>query len=349
MWRLRDLARDAARSLGWAHLALFVALLAIVTTASLVTVLAATSALDQELQVRRAGADVWIIEADQGELLPAATCAGLAYARGVVSAGGIYPNGLGELSAFPGGHPLPVNYVTPGFARVYAPELPEGRIVVGRELADRGVVGLGAPLFDAGGEAVARTEVLAPDWVPVAALGAGVVVPATSAQGLSQCMLRTEPGNGDVGADLLRATFGSELRVSEHQPRSESLAGPWEQWQQSAALPPGLAAGVAAAFLVAILQWFRRGEFALRRAFGSTISAIGASALLEAVCLGVPAAALAMTGINGWLLFHSPIDVQVGGLVVATVGAAIALFIAAYGAIACGYAALRPVAVLADR
>lgn len=348
MWQLRHLARDAAYSLSWPHLALGIAMVVSLVGASFLSLNAAAGSIDQELQVRRAGTEVWSIEADENRDLDAGTCTRLATGEGIIAAGGVVTNQPGSLAVFAGGYELPVSFVTSDFVRVFDPSSAPGEVAVGASLVESGRVQLGGPLFNAGGDQVAGVDQVASEWIPTVSISGSVVVPVASNQTVRKCYIRMSVGNAYLGPEILTAAFG-DLRIERYEQRSETLLSPWDQWVEANTLQPGIAAGVVLALVAGILHWFRRGEFALRRAFGSTVTAIGAGAFLEALLLSVCAAGGAVLVIYGWLLTQPVIAIQLPGLAVQTTIAGTLVFIAAYTAIACAYAALRPATSLSDR
>lgn len=223
-WRLSELARDSFRNLGFPQFFLLITLTAALVWASWGAASAANRAIAQEVHVQSSGANVWIAQAGQQGPLPATPCINLAYNEGVVSAGGIYSGAVEDLADFPGGRPLPVALVTPGWAAVYVPGIDPG-VTVGSSLVDEYRIEPGGALFDTSGQAAATVDIVVPADAPTTLLASGVTIPARLSTGLAECAIRMVNGNGEYGRDLLSAAIGGNATARAGRRRRGGACG----------------------------------------------------------------------------------------------------------------------------
>ncbi|WP_123369992.1 hypothetical protein [Cellulomonas sp. PhB150] len=249
-------------------------------------------AINQESARRAAGSLVWTATAtDLATPLDGTTCTRLAVLDGVAAAGGQSSTGLPELSAFPGGQPLPLTGLTPGAAQVFAPRAPWAATTVGADLAALNEVGDGSWLIDQeGARAQQVTAVIS--QAPIGALTSSVVVPIAPDAPLDACWIRMNPAAVAYGHDILATAYPDG--VAAVAPFVRQQAGdvpPAQVWKRTVDQQPWLLAAAAVAAAAALALWARRTDLAVYRTFGTPRSAVVMLVVIENTLALAPAPA----------------------------------------------------------
>jgi len=293
VWRPDQLAGEAYRNLGPAHVVLGLLLALIVAGVAGYVGVQAQQALGQEAELRAAGSLVWVAAAsDEGRSLDGTACGRLGAIPGVAAAGGVAASSVGPVYAFSGSRtPVRAVGLTPGALQVFVADAPPATPTLGRDLAALAGVGAGQWLIEDTGERTIHLEAVVDD-APSSLLTSTVTVPVLADTPLDACWIRMKPGAVAAGGDLLSFTYpDGQAVITRFLPEATGVLRPVEQWRAAMAVQPWLVGAAVIAITVVLVNWTRRTEHAVYRTFGTTRPALLLMITVELLLVALPAVA----------------------------------------------------------
>lgn len=290
MWKAGELVQEAWRNLGVRHLILALTAFLVAGAMTYLSLQAASSAIDQVLERRAAGALVWEATAKEPTGLPGPACHRLNALPGVRAAGGVLVDS--QEYRLPSGQRAAVLLVQPPTLNVWnnGPPLTLDKALIGRGYEQVGAASVGTQVLGSAGplEVVGRL----PPEIAHDQLQSSIVMAGLVTEPVHQCWVKMAPGAAASGGNLLEHVFGADATVAPHLRASTGLLEPLQQWQGLAGTRPWLFAGLALGLVGAVVAWTLRSDLAVYRAFGTPMAQCLLLYWLELTFSAIPGSAL---------------------------------------------------------